>query len=94
LKRFNNLLRSISNNQFILFSILIIFFSNHLLGEEVQINIKKVSSSPKIDGYLEQSFWGKTERTLSFFLILATGIRYQGRRKIPSLPQVSMPNTV
>ncbi len=29
-----------------------------LLGEEIRIDIQKVSSSPKIDGYIEESFWG------------------------------------
>lgn len=33
-------------------------FSTPLLGEEVRIDIQKVSSSPKIDGYIEESFWG------------------------------------
>lgn len=41
-----------------LFLVALTSFSTPLLGEEVRIDIQKVSSSPKIDGYIEASFWG------------------------------------
>jgi opacity protein-like surface antigen len=41
-----------------LFLFAIISFSILALGEEVRIDIQRVSSSPKIDGFLEESFWG------------------------------------
>jgi hypothetical protein len=46
---------------FVILGALFLFFSDSLssslYGEEVQIKIQKVSSSPKIDGFLEKSFW-------------------------------------
>ncbi len=41
-----------------LFLVALTSFCTPLLGEEVRIDIQKVSSSPKIDGYIEESFWG------------------------------------
>ena len=41
-----------------LFLVALTSSSTPLLGEEVRIDIQKVSSSPKIDGYIEESFWG------------------------------------
>jgi hypothetical protein len=35
-----------------------ISFNTLVFGEEVRIDIQKVDTSPKIDGYLEESFWG------------------------------------
>lgn len=41
-----------------MFLVLIISVNNPLIGNNVQINIQKTSSFPKIDGFLEESFWG------------------------------------
>ena len=41
-------------------------FWTPLLGKEVRIEIQKVSSSPKIDGYLEDSFWGSIRALKGF----------------------------
>jgi len=54
-----NFLKVFTYLSLFLFLAAISSFSTPLLGEEVRIDIQKVSSSPKIDGYIEESFWGK-----------------------------------
>jgi hypothetical protein len=49
-----------------LFLFAVISSSTIVLGQEVRIDIQKVSSSPKIDGYLEESFWGNIKRLKDF----------------------------
>ncbi len=49
---------------FIFFSIISIHIP--LRADEVQIKIQKASSSPKIDGYLEESFWGNIQPLQDF----------------------------
>ncbi len=51
--------KKISYIPFIFLLISIIFVRNPLIADSVQINIQKVSSSPKIDGFIEESFWGE-----------------------------------
>lgn len=51
-------LKAFINRSLFLFLVAFTSFSTPLLGEEVRIDIQKVSSSPKIDGYIEESFWG------------------------------------
>lgn len=53
-----NFLKVFTYLSLFLFLVAISSFSTPLLGEEVRIDIQKVSSSPKIDGYIEESFWG------------------------------------
>jgi len=53
-----NLLKAFACLSSFLILIALISFGTPLLGEEVRIDIQKVSSSPKIDGYIEESFWG------------------------------------
>jgi hypothetical protein len=53
-----NLLKVLASFSSFLILVALSSFSTPLLGEEVRIDIQKVSSSPKIDGYIEESFWG------------------------------------
>ena len=53
-----NLLKVFASLSSFLILVALSSFSTPLLGEEVRIDIQKVSSSPKIDGYIEESFWG------------------------------------
>ncbi len=46
------------NFYFLCLIVLFISSGTFVLGNDVQIKIQKVSSSPKIDGYIEESFWG------------------------------------
>jgi len=58
LRKLNKILRSASYISFIFFLVSIISVNNPLIADDVEINIQKISSSPKIDGFLEESFWG------------------------------------
>ncbi len=58
LKKHLNLLKVLSSFSLFLLLVALSSFSTPLLGDEVRIDIQKVSSSPKIDGYIEESFWG------------------------------------
>ncbi len=58
MRKLNKILRSTSYIPFIFFLVSIISVNNPLIADDVEINIQKISSSPKIDGFLEESFWG------------------------------------
>lgn len=53
-----HILTKFLNFNFLCFIILFISSGILVLGNDLQIRIQKVSSSPKIDGYIEESFWG------------------------------------
>ncbi|UCE39088.1 MAG: hypothetical protein JSW00_07680, partial [Thermoplasmata archaeon] len=61
-----NLLKVFAYLSLFLLLVALFSFSTPLLGEEVRIDIQKVSSSPKIDGYIEESFWGNLKAHKDF----------------------------
>ena len=52
-----HILTKFLNFNFLCFIVLFISSGILVLGNDLQIRIQKVSSSPKIDGFLEESFW-------------------------------------
>jgi opacity protein-like surface antigen len=54
-----HILTGFLNFNFLCFIVLFISSGILVLGNDLQIRIQKVSSSPKIDGFIEESFWGE-----------------------------------
>ena len=57
-RKHTHILTKFLNFNFLCLIVLFISSGILVLGNDVQIRIQKVSSSPKIDGYIEESFWG------------------------------------
>jgi len=57
-RKHTHILTKFLNFNFLCLIVLFVSSGILVLGNDVQIKIQKVSSSPKIDGYIEESFWG------------------------------------